>query len=104
MFIAMNRFKVNPARSQDFETVWLERESNLAKMPGFVRFALLRGDVPGEYISHSTWRDRKAFEGWTQSESFKASHSQRMDEGILEGHPMVSFYESVTTEEAAVHA
>ena len=39
MFIAMNRFKVLPGAEADFEAVWLNRESNLHAVPGFVEFA-----------------------------------------------------------------
>ena len=75
MFIAMNKFQVVPERENDFETIWKERDSYLQEVPGFVQFALLRGDVEGEYISHSTWADRDAFLAWTQSESFRRAHS-----------------------------
>ena len=43
MFIAMNRFKVLPGAEADFEAVWLNRESHLHKVPGFVEFHMLRG-------------------------------------------------------------
>ena len=38
-------------------------------VPGFVRFALLRG-ADDAYISHSVWESRDAFEAWTESEAF----------------------------------
>ncbi|MDO8615694.1 MAG: antibiotic biosynthesis monooxygenase [Dehalococcoidia bacterium] len=95
MFIAMNRFRVAADREADFERVWRERESYLSGVPGFVRFALLRGDTPGEYISHSTWQDRAMFLAWTQSEAFAAGHRQGSLAGLLEGPPQVSLYEAV---------
>ena len=100
MFIAMNRFKVNPERSADFEAAWRDRRSYLKEVPGFVRFALLRGDVPGEFISHSTWESRDAFKAWTQSEAFHKAHGQGMGGDILEGPPQVSLYEAVIVEPA----
>ena len=98
MFIAMNRFHVHPERSADFERGWRERDSYLQQVPGFQAFALLRGDLPGEYISHSTWASRAAFEAWTRSEQFRQAHGHGMDEGILADHPRASFYEAVLTE------
>lgn len=99
MFVAMNRFSVKPERSDDFERAWRERESYLEEVPGFIRFALLRGDVPGEFISHSTWESREAFKAWTQSEAFHKAHgSSPMDPDILTDHPHVSLYEAVIVE------
>ena len=78
---------------QQFEEIWKNRESNLKDNPGFVRFALLKGDeegrqselfmslfwvlltyplltaILGEYISQSTWASRQDFKKWTQSQS-----------------------------------
>lgn len=100
MFVAMNRFKVNPGREADFERVWAERDTYLDQVPGFVRFALLRGDAEGEYISHSTWEDRAAFMAWTESEAFRKGHAQGSLSGILAGPPAVSLFEAALTQEA----
>ncbi len=96
VFIAMNRFVVNPERSEDFEKIWRERETHLETVPGFIRFALLKGDEPGQYVSHSTWESREAFEGWTRSESFRKAHAQaRTPEGIMLGHPKLETFEAI---------
>jgi heme-degrading monooxygenase HmoA len=96
LFIAMNHFDVEPARAAEFEARWRERETYLREVPGFVRFALLRGDEPGKYVSHSTWESRAAFEAWTRSEAFRRAHAgARMPEGVLRGHPRVATYEAV---------
>ena len=98
MFVAMNTFKVNPERCGDFEDGWRSRESYLAGFKGFVQFALLKGDEPGDYISHSTWESRADFMAWTESEAFKAAHGRRSMQGVLMGPPQVRFYESVIVE------
>jgi len=96
MFIAMNRFSVNPERGDEFEEHWRQRETYLAEVPGFRAFALLRGDEPGEYISHSTWEGRAAFEAWTKSEAFRKAHAQaRTPDGVLVGHPRLETFEAV---------
>ena len=41
MFIAMNRFRVKKGSEQAFEEVWLSRDTQLIKVPGFVEFHLL---------------------------------------------------------------
>jgi heme-degrading monooxygenase HmoA len=70
-------------------------------VPGFVRFALLKGDEPGEYISHSTWESRDAFGAWTRSEAFRAAHGQTMMTGVLASPPRVALYDAVIAQEAA---
>jgi len=96
MFIAMNHFDVEPARADEFEARWRERETHLAEVPGFVRFALLRGSEPGRYVSHSTWVSRDAFEAWTRSEAFRQAHAgARMPTGVLRGHPRVELFDAV---------
>lgn len=59
MFIAMNRFKVRKGAEPDFEQVWLNRDSHLKDVPGFVAFHLLKGPERDDhvlYASHSLWR------------------------------------------------
>ncbi|MER0238407.1 antibiotic biosynthesis monooxygenase [Fulvimarina sp. MAC8] len=79
MFIAMNRFKVASEHLKDFETVWETRESFLKDVPGFVEFHMLKGADHGDYhlyVSHTVWQDRTAFEAWTRSDAFRASHAR----------------------------
>ncbi len=94
MFVAMNRFQTVAGRAEDFERIWRERETHLDGVPGFIRFALLRGDE-GVYVSHSTWTSREAFDGWVNSESFRKGHAQGSLMGILAGPPVVSLYDAV---------
>lgn len=101
MFVAMNTFKVAPDKGEDFERIWRERDSYLNSVPGVVRFALLRGDAEGEYISHSTWESRDAFMAWTQSEAFAAGHRGGSLMGIIQGPPQVKLFESVIAQDFA---
>ncbi len=98
MFVAMNNFDVVPERETAFEQIWLERESHLREVPGFLEFALLRGDEPGHYISHSSWQSQEAFLNWTRSEAFVKGHQQGSLKGILAGPPRVVTFESVIHE------
>ena len=99
MFVAMNRFLVNPGQEQAFEALWSDRETYLGDVPGFVRFALLRGDERSTYLSHSTWESREAFDAWTRSEAFTAGHRQGSLQGMLAAHPEVSLYEALFAQE-----
>jgi heme-degrading monooxygenase HmoA len=100
----MNQFQVDPARGDEFEQVWRERETYLAAVPGFLQFALLKGDEPGDYISHSTWESREAFLGWAQSEAFRKAHGERMPDGIVLGHPRARFYDALLIQRAGAPA
>ena len=63
--------------------------------------ALLRGDN-GEYVSHSTWESRDAFNAWTQSEAFIKGHRQGGSlMGVLQGPPAVKVYDAVIEQEFA---
>ncbi len=77
MFIAMNRFRIPPSQEQAFEQVWLNRDSHLAEVPGFIAFHLLRGPSAEDhtlFATHTQWRSREDFEAWTRSEAFRAAH------------------------------
>ena len=53
MFIAMNRFKVVKGSEPDFESVWLNRESHLQDLPGFVEFHMLKGPDRDDHTLYS---------------------------------------------------
>jgi heme-degrading monooxygenase HmoA len=79
MFIAMNRFRVKRGAEEAFEKVWLNRESYLDRVPGFVEFHLLKGPEAEDhtlYSSHTVWQSKAAFEAWTKSEEFGAAHAR----------------------------
>ena len=93
---------MQPTKASDFEAVWKERKSTLLETPGFIRFALLKGDAEGEprmrclgvyvgrkstrriscalpccsgeYVSESVWASREDFEAWRGSQRFGAAH------------------------------
>lgn len=102
MFIAMNQFQVNPERAAEFEEVWRTRESYLEGFDGFLGFALLKGDEPGDYVSHSMWASRQAFMAWATSEAFRRAHGERLPDGIVVGHPRARFYEAVVEQRPGV--
>ena len=83
MFIAMNRFRVKRGAEEAFEKVWLNRDSYLDRVPGFVEFHLLKGPEAEDhalYASHTVWRSKGAFEAWTKSEEFRAAHARAGNE------------------------
>jgi heme-degrading monooxygenase HmoA len=101
VFVAMNNFKIAEGKGEEFERIWRERDSYLKDVPGIVRFALLRGDAEGEYISHSTWESRDAFMAWTQSPAFAAGHRGGSLMGVIQGPPQVKLFDAVLEQEFA---
>ena len=99
MFIAMNRFQVVRGRESDFEAVWRGRNSQIASVPGFAEFHLLRGPQNDEftlYASHTVWANRSAFEAWTKSEAFRLAHAGAgQSKGIYLGHPAFEGFEAL---------
>ena len=110
MFIAMNRFRVKKGSEDAFEKVWLNRDSHLDRVPGFVEFHLLRGpEGEGEtlYASQTIWQSRGAFEAWTKSDEFRAAHSRAGNDStghLYLDHPKFEGFEvrQTTVPKAAV--
>ncbi|KAL0024752.1 hypothetical protein WJX79_002148 [Trebouxia sp. C0005] len=86
-FVTNNVFKVKQEGCQQFEETWKNRESRLKDTPGFLRFALLRGDEEGEYISQTTWASRQAFKDWTQSQNISFAKAHGTSQGEQDKKP-----------------
>ena len=99
MFIAMNRFRIAIGREGVFVELWRSRDSQLASVPGFKEFHLLRGPSDDEatlYASHTIWESTSAFDAWCKSDNFKKAHANaRAPEGTYLGHPNFEGFEVV---------
>lgn len=103
MYIAMNRFKVKKDRTEDFESMWKNRDSYLHELPGFQTFNLLKGPEHDDYIlysSHTVWDSHDDFVGWTKSEAFRKAHANagHSSEPATIGPPQFEGFESVLSE------
>ena len=54
MFIAMNQFHVKKGAEKDFEQVWLNRDTHLTAVPGFIEFHLLKGPEHEDYTLYTS--------------------------------------------------
>jgi heme-degrading monooxygenase HmoA len=99
MYIAMNRFKVEPGLAKEFEQLWVARDVHLHKEPGFITFHLLRGPEREDHVlysSHTVWSSFSDFEAWTKSESFRKSHSSAgTTRKLYLGHPEFEGFEVI---------
>mgnify|MGYP001267892332 CR=1 FL=1 len=97
MFIAMNRFRVALGHEGDFEDIWLNRDSHLKDVPGFVEFNLLKRPEREDhrlFSSHSVWASEADFEAWTQSDAFRKAHQgAKPREGMYLGPPHFEGFE-----------
>ena len=99
MYIAMNRFKILRGRETQFEEIWINRDTHLKSVPGFIEFHLVKGlqdDTHTLYASHSTWESQEAFSDWTKSEAFRLAHKHAGEHRDLYlGHPEFEGFEIV---------
>lgn len=99
MYIAMNHFRVDQDKGEEFEGNWRERETYLKDVPGFQTFHLLRGPIEGSarlYASHSVWQDEESFKNWVGSEAFRKAHAQgRSTVSLLLGPPALMCWQTV---------
>lgn len=99
MYLAMNRFTVPTRNAVAFEALWLERDSRLKEMEGFVEFHMLKGpEVDGRivYASHTVWASEEAFRGWTKSDAFRNSHKGAKQTATLyEGTPVFEGFTAI---------
>jgi heme-degrading monooxygenase HmoA len=97
MFIAMNRFRVKRGSEEAFEQVWLSRDTQLTKVPGFVEFHLLKGPEHEDYTlysSHTVWQSKATFEAWTKSEAFRLAHRDAgQNKPLYLDHPQLEGFE-----------
>lgn len=106
-FIAMNRFQVVRGSEEAFEAIWLNRESYLDRMEGFIEFHLLKGPEADDhtlYSSHTIWRSKADFEAWTKSEEFRRAHARAGNNTtgpLYLGHPKFEGFEVKMTQAPA---
>lgn len=100
-YIAMNRFKLPKDACEDFEQMWLTRDSHLKEMAGFETFHLLRGPEYDDHVlysSHTVWRTKGDFEAWTKSDQFRKAHEKAGEKSakrLFIGHPQFEGFEAV---------
>ena len=104
MYVAMNRFKIAPGKEEAFEAIWRNRQSNLAEVPGFQQFHLLRGESNEDFTlfaTHVIWETEQYFNDWTTSDHFKKSHARAggaSTESMYLGRPNFEGFTAVLAE------
>lgn len=76
-FFVLNHIPVTDQGKPIFEHNFKNRESNLEDFAGFVAFRLLKPLTGDTYIVLTEWTDRRYFEMWKESQSFKKAHDKK---------------------------
>jgi heme-degrading monooxygenase HmoA len=71
VFIAMNRFRIAHGFEETFEALWRSRDSQLAGVPGFLSFQLLRATARPDALRLALHLGvARGVRAWTRSEAF----------------------------------
>src|SRR5215213_11532602 len=75
--VKINAIEVPEGMGPHLEERFAKRASEVAGMPGFLGFELLR-PVEGEsrYFVYTRWESEEAFRAWVESPSFTRGHAQ----------------------------
>lgn len=77
MITVTNRIFVSPEYHDQFEARFRDRAGLVDGMDGFIANQVLRPTAEGDpFIVLTFWRDRAAFEAWTQSDTFRQGHAR----------------------------
>ena len=116
MFVVTNRIPVAEGHEADFEDRFKKRAHLIDKSPGFVKNLVLRPvqrrfdhktgayvekEEQGYYLVQTYWETEEAFWEWTNSESFRAAHSNRPPAEMFAGPNVLEIHEVIQTTEKA---
>ena len=98
-YVMTNSFQVASQKAEQFEAYCRQPYRHLQRVPGFIAFELLRGEVDNgtiRYVALSIWTSQVALEAWTQSEAFAQGHrSGRLPASMIQGPPRQESFEMV---------
>lgn len=93
MIVVQNRIRVAEPFRKEFLERFKNRNSTLKNHDGFISNYILEptGD-DNEYVVMTMWESRQDFEKWANSEDFKKSHSEPMQQGAIIDRPVLKIY------------
>ena len=94
MLVVANRLAVHPDYDTEFETLFAEQSAAMQGVAGFISYQLLRPLNDEPYIVQTVWESADDYEAWTQSDSFKASHShaRKLPKDAYTAPPVLEFH------------
>ncbi len=93
MISVANRFLISEGFEETFEQRFIEGQSYLKEMDGFVRMYFKRPLEGNYYVVLTYWQDVESFQAWTESKQFKARHARARVEGMYAGPNVFELHE-----------
>jgi heme-degrading monooxygenase HmoA len=100
MIVVANRFEVAEGYEDEFVERFSESRADVAEQPGFVKFEVLSPVDANTHVAMTYWESEADFRAWTDTEAFRAAHSDGPPKGMFESHPELEIHE-VAYEEGA---
>ncbi len=112
MIVVTNRIPVADGYEEEFEERFRNRAHLIDESPGFVKNQILRpvqrrfdhqtgewkdSEEQGYYLVQTYWESEQAFWDWTNSESFRAAHSNRPPAEMFAGPNVLEIHEIAMT-------
>ena len=91
--VKINAITVPPERADELVGRFANRAGEVAKMPGFEAFELLRPDDDRDvFLVYTRWRSQEDFESWMNSQAFGRGHAAHAKDGpVSTGSELWSF-------------
>jgi heme-degrading monooxygenase HmoA len=108
MFVVTNRIPVAVGYEEEFESRFRKRAHLIDQSPGFIKHQILRPiarrfdhqtgawkdvEEQGYYLVQTYWESEQTFWDWTNSESFRAAHSNRPPAEMFAGPNVLEIHE-----------
>ena len=99
--VKINAITVPAARADELVARFANRAGEVAKMPGFEAFELLRPtDGRDTFYVYTRWRSAEDFENWLNSQAFQHGHKAHNTHGPVSSHSDLLSFDVVQEERA----
>jgi heme-degrading monooxygenase HmoA len=100
--VRINAITVPPERADELVGRFAARAGEVAKMPGFEAFELLRPtDERNVFLVYTRWADQESFDAWLSSRAFQHGHAQHTGQGPVSSQAELWSFDVVQHEDAA---
>lgn len=99
--VRINAIDVPAERADELVARFAARAGEVATMPGFEAFELLRpSDGRNVFLVYTRWSSQEAFDAWLDSPAFQHGHAQHSSRGPVSQHAELWSFDVVQHEEA----
>ena len=97
--VRINAITVPAERAGELERRFAERAGEVAKMPGFEAFELLRPtDEKDTFLVYTRWTTQADFDAWVSSPAFAHGHRAHATEGPVSNHSELWSFDVIQSE------